>query len=120
MRTVMKIWLTTFLLVASTAYGDGTNRVTRTGRSQPWHSARELERVAREYAKQRGIQFTLEGTTKSVSFRRVGTNTVATIDFGSDFGKPCLTMDIDQEGRVLTNSVGVAVCGTGRKAKIPR
>jgi hypothetical protein len=72
-----------------------------------------LETVARDYAKKHGIKFTFEGTTNSTSFRRVGTNTVATVDFFSDFGKPCFTVDIDQTGHVLTNSLGVSVCATG-------
>ena len=81
---------------------------------EAWYSATALERAAKDHANRKQIQFSFEGTTKHVSFRRVGTNPVATIDFFSGFGQPCFTADIDQSGQVLTNSLGIAICGIGR------
>jgi hypothetical protein len=110
----MRTCLLALLLAAGFAHGEATNIVGKVWR-EAWYSAKELERVAKDYARQKQIQFTFEGTTKHVSFRRVGTNTVATIDFFSGFGQPCFTADIDQGGQVLTNSLGISICGTGRK-----
>jgi hypothetical protein len=110
----MKTCLLAFLITAGFAHGEATNIVGKV-RRETWYSPTELERVAKNYAGQKQIQFTFEGTMKHVSFRRVGTNTVATIDFFSGFGRPCFTAYIDQSGHVLTNSLGITICGTGRK-----
>ena len=110
----MKACLLATVVVAGLASGAQTNTVSSVRRGA-WYTKPELERVAKDYVTQKRIQFTFAGTTNGVSYRRVGTNVVATIWFASVFGKPVFTADIDHTGKVLTNSMGMAVCGTGRK-----
>jgi hypothetical protein len=82
---------------------------------KPWYNKGELEKVAKSFALQKKINFTFEGTKSSVSYKRVGTNLLATIWFASELGKPTFQAEIDHTRTVLTNSIAITVCGTGRK-----
>jgi len=109
----MNRWLLAVALLAGLSDAAETNTST-TLRRDAWFTKAELEKVARHHVLVKKIQFSFEGTTSSVSYRRIGTNLVATICFGSELGKPVFTADIDHTETVLTNSIGIAVCAIGR------
>ena len=73
-----------------------------------------LERIAKDHAKQQKIEFAFEKTDRSVSVEKRGTNVVATICFCSGMGKPFLEVEVAPAGQVITNHMGIAICGIGR------
>jgi hypothetical protein len=109
--------LLALLVLATLAHSAETNTVNQARRGA-WYTQPELERVTKDYVSKKRIQFSFEGTTNGVSYRKVGTNVVARIWFASDFGKPVFTAEIDHTGTVLTNSLGISVCGFGDSANI--
>lgn len=85
------------------------------GIGDKWYSASELEQIAKEYAKQKKIDFDFSKAGRSVWIYTGGSNIIARVSFASDFGKPIYTADIDRTGKVAANYVGIMVCGTGDK-----
>jgi hypothetical protein len=109
----MKVLLA-IALVAGVVTAAETNSVVKVRRGA-WYTKQALAKVTKNYVAQKQIQFTFEGTTSGVAYRKVGANFIATIWFGSGLGRPVLTADIDHTGTVLTNCIRIAVCGTGRE-----
>jgi hypothetical protein len=85
------------------------------GLGDKWYSASELEQIAKDYAKQKKIDFDFSKAGRSVWIYTGGSNIIARVSFASDFGKPIYTADIDRTGKVATNYVGIMVCGTGEE-----
>jgi hypothetical protein len=107
----MKIPIIAVFLLTILVQGEEPN-VYVNGAGDRWYSATELERIARAYAKERKIQFSFEGTERSVWVNTSGSNIIASVSFSSGMGKPSLIVDIDRSGKVATNHLGIAVCGT--------
>lgn len=84
------------------------------GIGDKWYSASELEQIAKDYAKQRKIDFDFTKAGRSVWIYTGGSNIIARVSFASDFGKPIYIADIDRSGKVATNYVGITV-GLPRK-----
>jgi len=110
----MKKLLLSLLLIVAVHAGD-TNSPASLRNGETWHSASRLERIAKDYAKQQKIEFSFEKTHRTVSLEKRGTNTVALIFFYSGFGKPVWDVEIAPSGEVLTNYLGIAICGTGHE-----
>jgi hypothetical protein len=85
------------------------------GIGDKWYSASELEQIAKDYARQKKIDFDFSKAGRSVWIYTGSSNILARVSFASDFGKPIYTADIDRNGKVATNYVGIMVCGTGEK-----
>jgi hypothetical protein len=109
-----------FLSATIARGGDGTNAVTKAadqkayppevlvkGTGQKWYSATELEQIAKDYAKQKKIQFDFAHADRSVWVRTDGSNVIARVVFASSFGKPMYYADIERQGIVVTNVIGV-------------
>ena len=110
----MKTLMFTLLLVPALACAQDTNYPARIQRGETWSSASRLERIAKDHAKQQKIVFAFEKTDRSVSVEKRGTNVVATICFCSGMGKPFLEVEVAPAGQVITNHMGIAICGIGR------
>ena len=113
-HSAMKTLMLISLLLPALACAQETNSPARIQRGETWSSESRLERIARDYVKQRKIEFTFEKTYRTVSVEKRGTNAVATIWFSSGMGKPVLGVEIAPGGKVITNYTGIAVCGTER------
>ena len=111
----MKARMLVLLLLPALANAQDTNNPARIQPGETWSSESRLERIARDYATQRKIRFTFEKTDRTVSVQNRGTNVVATIWFSSGMGMPILGVDVAPSGRVITNYMGTAVCGNGRR-----
>src|SRR5882672_5376146 len=110
----MKTLVLALLLLPALAYAQDTNNPARIQRGETWSSTSRLERIAKDYAKQQKIEFAFEKTDRSVSVEKRGTNAVATIWFFSGMGKPVFGVEVAPAGQVITNHIGIAICGTGR------
>jgi hypothetical protein len=105
--TTMKIPLLALVVLTALAYGEQLS-VYVNGAGDKWYSAWELEQIARDYARQRKIQFSFEGAERSVWVRTSGSNIIASVSFSSGMGKPIFMVDIDRSGKVATNHLWVA------------
>ena len=106
----MKIALLALVLSTGLLRGQQLN-VYVSGNGDKWYSASQLEKIATDYAKERKIKFSFEGTERSVWVNTGGSNIVASVSFSSGIGKPSFMVDIDRSGKVVTNYLGLAVCG---------
>ena len=80
-----------------------------------WYSSLELDRIARSYAAEHKLDFTFEGTEKAVWVRTDGGRVLADVYYSSAIGQPILHVAIDHHGKVISQDIGTAVCGTGAK-----
>jgi hypothetical protein len=99
-------------LGAGVACAQVTNTATGSPRRTPLSSA-ELEQIAKHFVKSNKIDFVFEGTRKYVWVSTNGSRYFTHLSFSSGLGNPCFEIDIDPRGNVISNSVGVAVCGAG-------
>lgn len=83
------------------------------GIGDKWYSACDLERIAKDDAKQKKVEFDFEQAGRSLWVYPGTSNIMAHVHFGSGLGKPTYCAFIDRGGSVVTNYVGTAVCGTG-------
>jgi len=105
----------TNVVAKATAPKEFPPAVYANGIGDKWYSASELEQIAKDFAKQKKIDFDFTNAGRSVWIYTGGSNIIARVSFASDFGKPVYTADIDRSGKVATNYVGIMVCGTGEK-----
>ena len=110
----MKTLILALLLLPVLTFAQATNNPARLKKGETWSSASRLERIAKAHAKQQKIEFAFEKAERSVSVEKRGTNIIATIWFFSGMGKPVLGVEVAPAGQVITNHIGIAVCGTGR------
>lgn len=117
----MKTLIALLFLSATIARGeDGTNGVAKpaaqkayppavfvNGTGHKWYSVTELEQIAKDYAKQKKIQFDFAHAGRSVWVHTDGSNVIARVVFASDFGKPMYYAEVDRHGIVVTNFIGV-------------
>jgi len=101
------------VLPAVVADAQDTNSPARIQRGETWASQSRLERIAEDHARQQKIEFTFEKTHRHVLVERRGTDLVATIWFSSGIGKPFFEVEVAPGGKVITNHIGIALCGTG-------
>jgi hypothetical protein len=123
MKTLIYLLIISMMLVQSkgqtnavanaTAQNEFPPAVFANGIGDKWYSASELEQIAKDYAKQKKIDFDFtKATERSVWIYTGGSNIIASVSFSSDFGKPAYIADIGRDGKVVTNRVGIAICGT--------
>src|SRR5215207_6571149 len=104
------------VLIASTAFlcAQGTNLTTVSLRRSPLTSA-EREQIARSFAKSNKIDFAFEGADKLIRAETNGLRYFSRVSFFAVVDDRVFEVDIDPRGNVLSNSVGVAVCGLGMR-----
>lgn len=78
------------------------------GAGDKWYSAHELGQIAADYVKERKMQFALKGAKPVVWVNTNGSNVMASVSFASGVGSGIVIVDIDRQGKVITNRVGVA------------
>jgi hypothetical protein len=110
----MKTFILALLLLPTLTYAQATNNPAHLKKGETWSSASRLERIAKAHAEEEKIEFAFEKAERSVSVEKRGANIVATIWFFSGMGKPVLGVEVAPSGQVITNHIGIAVCGTGR------
>ena len=108
---------TLMVLVASSAFvcAQVTSPTTVSPRRGPLTSA-ELEQIAKSFAKSNKIDFAFEGAHRSISAETNGLRYFTRVGFSAGIGERYFQVDIDPKGNVLSNRVGVAVCGIGMRS----
>ncbi len=97
----MKTLLPALVLLSALAQAQQPPVYVR-GAGEKWYSARDLERVAREYVKERKMDFALEGKP-IVWVNTSGSNVMASVSFAAGVGSGIVVVDIDPHGKVITN-----------------
>ena len=81
-----------------------------------WYSALELEQIAKDYTRQKNLAFEFEGAEKTfwVYTENIG-QTLATVAFSHEVGKPYLQVEIDRFGKPMRYRTGTNDCAPGDK-----
>ena len=74
-----------------------------------WISTNEMDRIARLFAKQRGIDFDFADTATTVMVPAGNPEKVASVQYSRGIGHPMLIVDIDRNAEVTGHKVGMAV-----------
>lgn len=77
-----------------------------------WYSAMELEQIARDFAKQKGVAFDFSGTEKTIRVYTEGLAILATVSFTST---NYFQVDIDRFGKPMRYRTGVGTCQKPQK-----
>jgi hypothetical protein len=98
------------LLLAFTTLAHGQNVFVH-GAGDRWYSAADLEQTARDYTKQKKIDFNFELTERNVWVPTSRSNIIASVSFSSGMGEPILRVDIDRAGKAVAGHLWIASCG---------
>ena len=77
-----------------------------------WYGSAELDRIVREYARDRRVAFQFSGTQGSFSVSRER-DCMVHGSYGSGIGSPMLLVRIGWDGYVIEHRIVTAICGIG-------